>query len=214
MSSPIRYDEQYCPIARAMDVLGDRWTLLVLRELMAGEQRFSDLRRNLPGIAATVLTDRLRTLTDDGLITTTPLPAPARRSVYALTRRGRQAIPVMAALARFGFPLLDEPGPDTVVRPIMAVHAAVGAYYDPAAAKGVDERYEFRLGEDRLVLSSVRGGGSEKPPRLVLEAAPDLWVRIRQGATTLDQAIGDGELTVTGPKTALAHLRRIFRLDP
>ena len=70
MPATVRYDEQYCPIARALDVLGDRWTLLILRELVVGDQRFTDLRRHLPGIAPTVLTQRLRTMTEQGLVTT------------------------------------------------------------------------------------------------------------------------------------------------
>jgi len=70
MPATVRYDEQYCPIARALDVLGDRWTLLILRELVNGDQRFTDLRTSLPGIAPTVLTQRLRALTDQGLVTT------------------------------------------------------------------------------------------------------------------------------------------------
>ena len=68
MPATVRYDEQYCPIARALDVLGDRWTLLILRELIIGDQRFTDLREHLPGIAPTMLTQRLRTMTEQGLV--------------------------------------------------------------------------------------------------------------------------------------------------
>ena len=93
MPATVRYDEQYCPIARALDVLGDRWTLLILRELVNGDQRFTDLRTNLPGIAPTVLTQRLRALTEEGLVTTKELPPPAARSVYTLTERGPSCRP-------------------------------------------------------------------------------------------------------------------------
>ena len=109
MPATVRYDEQYCPIARALDVLGDRWTLLILRELVNGDQRFTDLRTNLPGIALTVLTQRLRALTDEGLVTTGKLPPPAARSVYTLTDRGRSTGPVLSALARWGMPLPEPP---------------------------------------------------------------------------------------------------------
>src|SRR3954465_8210954 len=117
MSTPVRYDQQYCPIARALDVLGDRWTLLVLRELSLGDQRFSDLRDHLPGIAPTVLTQRLRSMTDAGIIAPRPAAPTSRRSVYTLTDRGREAVPVLAALARWGIPLLGDPGTDDVLRP-------------------------------------------------------------------------------------------------
>ena len=82
MPATVRYDEQYCPIARALDVLGDRWTLLILRDLVGSDQRFTDLRRRLPGIAPTLLTQRLRTMMAEGLVATKELPPPAARSVY------------------------------------------------------------------------------------------------------------------------------------
>ena len=80
MSTPVRYDLQYCPIARGLDVLGDRWTLLILRELCVGPQRFSDLQRNLPGIASTVLSDRLRMMADSELVETVPSESTGRSS--------------------------------------------------------------------------------------------------------------------------------------
>src|SRR6476646_5571832 len=123
---------QYCPIARALDVLGDRWTLLILRELTnAGDRRFTDLRRGLPGIAPGLLSDRLKTLVEHGLVTTRELPPPAARTVYAITPRGREAVPVLRALARFGLPLLDPPdeGDEGArVDPAMAVQAAISAF--------------------------------------------------------------------------------------
>ena len=94
MSTPVRYDQQYCPIARGLDVLGDRWTLLIVRELTTGPQRFSDLQRNLPGIAATVLSDRLRTMTEHELVDVVPDATGARRNRYTLGPAGRRALPV------------------------------------------------------------------------------------------------------------------------
>src|SRR5512141_1976230 len=116
MSAPVRYDEQYCPIARALDVLGDRWTLLILRELVVGDQRFTDLRTHLPGVTPAVLTDRLHTLRERGLVDVAPAPQ-GSRSLYTITARGRETMPVMRALARFGMPLLDDPSSAEVVRP-------------------------------------------------------------------------------------------------
>src|SRR5690242_9577098 len=115
MSTPVRYDQQYCPIARSLDLLGDRWTLLIIRELGAGPQRFSDLQRHLPGIAATVLSDRLRSMTEEGLVIVAPADPPGRRSRYALGPLGRRARPVLTSLVRFGMPLLEPPSDDTVV---------------------------------------------------------------------------------------------------
>src|ERR1700709_2223350 len=153
MPATVSYDEQYCPIARALDVLGGRWTLLILRELSIGDQRFTDLRTHLPGIAPTLLTQRLRTMAEEGLIETKELPPPAARSVYTITRRGLEAIPVIRALARWGMPILEAPEENQPVRPWTAVLVAIAAYHDPVAALGIDEHYEFRVGGEDITLS-------------------------------------------------------------
>jgi len=212
MPATVRYDEQYCPIARALDVLGDRWTLLILRELVIGDQRFTDLRLHLPGIAPTQLTQRLRTMIGQGLVATKTLPAPAARSVYTVTARGREAIPVMRALAKWGVPLLEAPDDEQVVRPWSAVNAMVGAFYDPVEAVGVDERYLFRVDGEEIVLSSVRGGGPTRPPALVIESSARVLVDIRQGRTTLREAIDEGLVRTSGKPRALANLERIYHL--
>jgi DNA-binding HxlR family transcriptional regulator len=100
-----RYN-QYCPIARSLDVIGDRWTLLVIRELRSRDSRYSDLRDALPGIATNLLADRLRQLEADGLIESYEAPVPVRASVYRLTPRGHQLSPVLRALVEWGGPLL------------------------------------------------------------------------------------------------------------
>jgi DNA-binding HxlR family transcriptional regulator len=93
---------QYCPIAAGLDLIGDRWTLLILRELSMGDQRFTDLREQLTGIAPNLLTERLRSLQGIGLVTTAELPPPAARTVYRLTDEGRRIDPVLRSVARFG----------------------------------------------------------------------------------------------------------------
>jgi DNA-binding HxlR family transcriptional regulator len=210
--------QQYCPIARALDVLGDRWTLLILRELtMAGDRRFTDLRRSLPGIAPGLLSERLRMLTEQGLVTTHELPPPAARTVYGVTARGREAVPVLRALARFGLPLLDPPA-DTagglVVQPAMAVQAAVSAFYDPAAAVGLDQRYELQVDGQSFPLASRRGGpgDSHDAADLTLRVGAATLVDIRQGRTTLSQALADGRASADGPGEVLAGFQRVFRL--
>lgn len=213
MSAPIRYDDQYCPIARALDVLGDRWTLLVLRELLAGDRRFTDLRSNLPGVTPAVLTDRLRSLTERGLIESVPAPH-GSRSRYSITRRGRDAVPVMRALARFGMPLLEDPAEAEYVRPWSAVQTCVLAYYDAAAAsaEGIDERYLFRIdGEDHLV-STVRGGGPDREPDLVIETTAATLFAIRQRRVSFDDVRSDGTMLISGPPACVRHLRAAFRL--
>lgn len=109
--NPDRTYGQYCPIAAGLDLIGDRWTLLLLRELSMGDRRFTDLRDALTGIAPNLLTDRLRSLQALGLVTTVELPPPAARHVYRLTDDGRRIEPVLRSVARFGVRYLSgEPG--------------------------------------------------------------------------------------------------------
>jgi DNA-binding HxlR family transcriptional regulator len=103
---------QFCPIGYSLDLLGERWTLLIVRELASGPRRFTDLRTNLAGIAPNLLTDRLRALEHAGIVTTRELPPPAARTVYTLTPHGVTLRPALYELARWGLDLLGTPGPD------------------------------------------------------------------------------------------------------
>jgi DNA-binding HxlR family transcriptional regulator len=212
MSAPVRYDEQYCPIARALDALGDRWTLLILREVVIGDQRFTDLRGHLPGITPAVLTDRLHVLQQQGLLEVVPAPTGAR-SLYRVTPRGREALPVMRALARFGMPLLDDPSSAEVVRPWSAVQTCVIVYFDPEAAAPFDERYLLRVDGEEFLLSSVQGGGQAREPDLVVETSAATLFAVRQGRLTFDAARREGLLTTNGKAAVVRHLRAVFRLD-
>jgi len=213
MPAIVRYDEQHCPIARALDVLGDRWTLLILRELNMGDRRFTDLADQLPGIAPAMLSQRLRTMTENGLVVTKELPPPAARSVYAITPRGRDSVSVLRALTRFGMPLLEAPDDDVVVRPLMAVNAAIGAYYRPLEAAGIDERYLLRIDGEEFTMSSVPGGGpAHDAPDLVLDGSAKTFLDIRQGRVTMRDAITQGRLTKRGSAKTLANFRRIFQM--
>ena len=110
---------QFCPVARSLDLLGERWTLLIVRELLIGPQRYSDLRDRLPGMWSNLLAQRLRDLDEAGLVQRRELPPPAARLVYELTERGRALEPVVYELARWGLELLDEPGDDVVPWPAL-----------------------------------------------------------------------------------------------
>lgn len=198
--------DQTCTIAAALDRVGDRWTLLILRELSFGEQRFTDLRGALPGIASNLLTDRLRDLEAAGLVEQHELPAPAARSVYRLTRSGSRIRPVLRALAQFGLPYLDLPE-DSEVRPRMAVFGGAGALFDPVAAAGADLRVQFLLDDEEHWLE-VRDGRLVRADRT---ARPDLVIT-GEAAALVDYCRGTAlddlapRLEVTGPRAA----RRLF----
>jgi len=110
------YDE-YCAMAKSLDVVGDRWTLLIVRELeLRGACRYTDLRNGLPGIATNLLAERLRELERAGVIGREDAPPPIATTLFRLTPRGEQLRPVLEGLTRWGVPLMTEQNPDDAVR--------------------------------------------------------------------------------------------------
>jgi DNA-binding HxlR family transcriptional regulator len=202
--------QQYCGIAAALDRVGDRWTLLVLRELSFGQQRFTDLRTSLPGIASNLLSERLRDLEDSGLVEQRELPAPAARTVYVLTDDGRRIVPVLRALARFGLPFLGEPV-EGKVRPRTAVYGGLAALFDPAAGAGVDLRIRLDLDGEELWLE-VRDGELVRPDK---SAAPDLTFA-GSAAALVEYCRGaepeslQPRLHVSGTRSAVRTFKKIF----
>ena len=215
MATPVSYDQQYCPIARGLDLLGDRWTLLIVREVAAGPQRFSDLQRNLPGIAATVLTQRLRSMVEMGLVEVNSDHVSPRKTKYTLGPSGQRALPVLASLVQFGMPLLEEPDEDTVVRPIMGVRAGILAYFDAAAAKGIKEKYEIHVGGEVFTINSRAEmvGATSSPDLVVRFPNAHRIVDIRQGQTSFARLSKRGSVKTEGSATALGHFRSIYRMN-
>jgi DNA-binding HxlR family transcriptional regulator len=213
---------QYCPIAVALDTLGERWTLLVVRELLLGARRYTDLQQALPGISPNLLADRLRALEDAGLVERADVPPPAARTVYALTDAGRRTRDVIEALARFGTDLLDAPAPGRPLRPGMAVYATVVPFADPVVAAEMDEHFRLVVGGRTFDLA-VRDGGvttvdpatdraAASEPAVVLECEPALLVAARRGDVDLEEAAGDGRLAVRGSRAAFRRFLTLFRL--
>ena len=208
---PGSYD-QYCPIARSLDVLGDRWTLLVLRELSMSPQRFTDLRNQLKGIPPNVLSQRLKRLVDDGLVVIEELPPPAARSVYTLTPRGREAVPILRALVRFGTSELEPATPEHRLRPPLVVASAFLAWFDEIEARRIEvaEHYDLVMDGERQSIRSLRPTlwrGPESPPAVTVEGPTWAFARLRQGSS-----LGDAPLVVTGSEAARSRFRRIYAL--
>jgi DNA-binding HxlR family transcriptional regulator len=212
MPTKRNYD-QYCAIARALEVVGDRWTLLLVRELLTGPKRHTDLRAGLPGIATNVLGDRLQLLQQAGLIRRATLAPPAASTVYELTDRGRQLKPVLLALAGWGLPLLGSPRPQDAYRLGWLV-LALEQRFDPQAARGVELTWELRVGNEVLHVN-VRDGavqtlqGPAPAPEVVLEADRDVFLAWGTGQLSDEQALAAGLRVTPGPE-ALQQLRRLF----
>src|SRR2546430_14118240 len=118
--------QQFCALARALDVAGDRWTLLIVRELAPGPRRFTDLIDGLPGISRKILTERLRDLERDGIIARKELPPPAARQVYQLTNDGRDLAVAMAPLIGWGLRRRGDRHPEESFRPRAAAGGGAG----------------------------------------------------------------------------------------
>jgi DNA-binding HxlR family transcriptional regulator len=160
-----RYD-QYCPIAHALQVVGERWTLLVVRELAAGPKRYTDLAAGLPGIGTNILAGRLRDLEAEGIVTKHRLPPPAASQVYELTERGSGLMPVLRSLAHWGARSLGPPGPDEQLEPGWLYGALRTSSWGVETAEG---SVEFRVGAElaSLVDGEAVDGGVEDPDAVV-----------------------------------------------
>ena len=163
-----RYD-QYCPVAHALDLIGDRWALLVVRELLHGPKRYTDLAEHLPRIGTNILASRLRDLEACGIVGKRRLPPPAASRVYELTEYGRALRPVMRELALWGARSLGPPTHDDELFPGW-LQNAVDTVLGPIAPPG---RFEFRVGSEiaALVDGEARPGPIEHPD-VVVEGDP------------------------------------------
>jgi DNA-binding HxlR family transcriptional regulator len=149
-----RYDDA-CGLAHALELIGERWAMLVLRELAYGPRRFSELKADLPGISANVLAQRLGELEERGLVRRVKLPPPASVQVYESTQWGLEATPIIASLGKWAArsPLHDPNLPMSHVSVMMSLQTLLS----PERAKGVNARFGFRLGETSYV-AAVRDG--------------------------------------------------------
>jgi DNA-binding HxlR family transcriptional regulator len=199
---------QFCGLARALDLVGERWAFLVVRELALGPQRFKDLLNGLPGVSTNVLASRLRQLERNGIVERRVLPPPAGSTVYELTEYGRDLEPAMLALGRWGARSLGARGERTLRSPWLAL--ALKAMFRPEAADGRSRTYEIRLQEGSFVARVRRrslevSAGSAADADLVLEAEDDALVALLAGAPT------DRVRVVAGDPGELDRFVELFR---
>jgi DNA-binding HxlR family transcriptional regulator len=165
--------EQYCPVAHALDMVGDRWELLIVRELMHGPKRYTDLADGLPGIGTNILAARLRDLEASGIITKKTLPRPAASRVYELTDYGRELKPVMRELALWGARSLGPPTPQDELFPGWLVNP-LDTMLAPLAPPG---RFEFHVDDEiaSLVDGVAYDGPTDDPDVVVTGDAAGLY---------------------------------------
>jgi DNA-binding HxlR family transcriptional regulator len=163
-----RYD-QFCPIAHALGLVGERWALLIVRELLQGPKRYTDLAANLPGIGTNILAARLRDLEEGGILAKRRLPPPAASQVYELTPYGLGLKPVIRELAVWGLRSIGAPSEHDELYSGW-LENALDTVFAPVAPAG---RFEFRIGDEvASILDGVAAGGSIDQPDVVVEGDP------------------------------------------
>lgn len=208
------YDDG-CAAAHALDLVGERWALLVVRELLLGPKRFADLRGGLPNASPDILSRRLRGLEGAGIVRRRKLPPPAASKVYELTEWGLELEPVIVSLGRWGARSPSKPrdaalGVDSLILSFRTM-------FDPRAADGLRASYELRFGEDRF-RAEVAGGrfeverGSVERPDVIVETDSDTLAALVYAGRDLAGALRSGDIKVEGDESAVARFLSLFPL--
>lgn len=203
-----------CRFAHALDLVGERWALLIVRELLLGPKRFTDLRGGLPHASTNILAERLRELEQNAIVRRRKLPPPAGSSVYELTEWGRELEPIVTQLGAWG--ARSPIPPDTQAIGVDSIVLALGSLFDAELAGDLRAEYELRIGEERFRVD-VAGGevhlerGAIEQPEAVL-SVPDAptMAAVLTGQLPFDEAIASGALKVEGSKQAAKRVLRLF----
>jgi DNA-binding HxlR family transcriptional regulator/putative sterol carrier protein len=203
-----------CAIARALDLVGERWALLVVRELLLGPKRYTDLRRGLPNASPNVLSERLRELERAGVLRRRKLPPPAGSRVYELTDWGLELEETVMSLGRWAARSPTPPS-DAPIVSADSVILALRARFDSGAAHGLRAGYELRLGEDRFrievadeEIEAARGGADRADA--TIDTDPGTLDAVLWGGRSLADAQRSGRMTIEGDKAAVERFVRLF----
>lgn len=202
-----------CGIARALDAVGGRWTLLVVRELVLGPRRYTDLQAGLGRIGPDVLAQRLRELEAAGLVQRGTAPGPGRVRIYELTERGRGLEPVLHALGRFGSALPMPPGAADLS--VDAALVALQTTFRPERAGDLAATYELHLADETFTVT-ISGGSLDvrRGPATTADASLRTATSVLAGLVwhgrSLTKAVSDGEAEVHGDRKLLRRLLGLF----
>lgn len=212
-----RYYDDACGTAHGLELIGERWALLVLRELMLGPKRFSDIRADLPGISANVLTQRLEGLEAHGLLIRRKLPPPSSIQVYELTEWGYEAEPIIQALGRWAIRSPDH-DPTMPLSPV-GLMLSFRTLIDPEKTKGAEMRIGFCVGKENFLGHVSNGGISIRRDTFegadaVFAGAPPMLAAAIYDGVPLDDLAKEGSLTVTGDREAAERFMTFFSMPP
>jgi DNA-binding HxlR family transcriptional regulator len=206
---------QYCGFARALELVGDRWALLLVRDLLVGPKRFGDLQRGLPKIPSNILSARLKELEENGIVRRRAQPRPPGGVAYELTADGSDLEEGVVALGRWGAKHLGEPRPDEIVTDD-SMAMALRTIFRPDAAANDDLRFELHVGE--VVVSAVVrdgvvvvGRGGLPDADLVIDAGLEIRALL-SGEVTPREALRTGAVRVRGKRALLRRFTELFRI--
>lgn len=206
---------QWCAVAKALELVGERWTLLVVRELLEGPKRYSDLRDGVPGIATDVLAARLRDLERSHVVGRRTLLPPSSSKVYELTDLGRGLAPVVRSLAHWGMQLLGPPDATETFRP-QWLATALRALLRRDRAAGVELDVDFVLDPDEVLRVRIEGGDLRSiadpstPADVTVVADLGTLAELASGALLARDALASGQLDISGEREAIRTYARLF----
>ncbi|GAA1530745.1 winged helix-turn-helix transcriptional regulator [Streptomyces albidochromogenes] len=204
-----------CGTGHALDLVGERWALLVVRELLLGPKRYGQLRTDLPGISTNVLAQRLAELEASGIVRKHRLPAPAVAEAYELTDWGLELEPVVRGLGRWA---VRSPAHDrTAHLSATSFVLSLRANFDAGRAQGVHGRYELHLGDEVFRVLIADGTlhaerGYQQQPEAVITARPPALAGVVYGGRQLADAVAAGDVRVEGDTTCVARLTAVLSL--
>jgi DNA-binding HxlR family transcriptional regulator len=203
---------EHCAVARALDVVGERWALLVVRELLLGPKRFNDLRAGLPKAKPSVLSHRLRELEDAGVVRRRKLGPPASAWVYELTEDGQDLEPIVTALGHWGRRVPTRPG---AVHGSDSLVLALKSRFDPHAARDLRGSYELRLAADRYQIEVSEGRittrrGELEAPDAVIETDPETLGAVLLDDRRLEGALDSGDMRIQGDRKRAARFLALY----
>lgn len=209
-----------CGMAFALELVGERWSLLVVRELMLGARRFSDIRASLPGLSAKVLTERLDGLEKAGVLIRRKLPPPASYQVYELTEWGYLAETAIQELGRWAA-RSPAHNPQLPLSPV-SLMLSLRTMIDPLAAQALAATIRFEIGSDQFFgrlaggdLAIARADGGDPVPDFVVRTSQALpFLRVVYGKEPLAGVMAEGELAVTGDLALAERVFALFALPP
>jgi DNA-binding HxlR family transcriptional regulator/putative sterol carrier protein len=205
---------QYCGLAYALDMVGERWTLLIVRELIAGPRRFKDLMNGLPGVSTNLLAERLKGLEQQGMIRRRTLPPPAGSAVYELTAIGKALEKTLLELGKWGSQFIPPSIEGVSVLHLSSYALTLKTFFRPELAQGVDETYELHIG-DEVLQAQIKAGaihvqqGQPWKADLVLRSDIQSFLAVFSGQIQPAEAIASGQILIEGDPGALSRWVKI-----